>query len=576
MQKMVNSSNMKNLIVPTLIGVAIFLLFTGGRIVNPVNLDWIMAPGGDPIQHYIGWNFFRHGPYFEFPLGLNPQYGEKIGSSVVFSDSIPVLAIFFKLIRGVLPINFQYFGLWIIACFVLQAIFAWKILSLYTPEAKIKCIGCALLTLSPPMLWRLLGHEALVGHWLLLAGLYLYLRRNTTTSNWAVLMCVSAVIHPYLLAMVAAIWVADVIRDFLSGEAVNRAILVEILCVTMSVGVVTWAAGYFAVKGVGSDGFGYYRFNITSPIHPLDIWSIWRKTPYVGGDYEGFSYPGAGIFVLAALSVVLVVLRRRQINISWPRNGTLIALCVGFYLYALSNRIAFGGHEILQYSVPSALMPIVSTFRSTGRFIWPVVYAIEILLLFIVIALAPKKLAVPLLTVCLLFQATDLIPASKYFRERWSHRWNNPLSSEFWADAGKQYKRVAFVLPLDGGDRYAPIAFMASNAGMSINGGYFARVDFDKLRKVEEELLGEVNASVYRHDTLYVFNTEKNWNVARSKFKGDGFLGLVDGFRVIAPDWKGCVKECNLRAERTENNSSNALIRRYLDTGRTSRDETRQ
>jgi hypothetical protein len=553
--------------IAALIGLAIFVAFSGGRIVNPTDIDWIMASGGDPIQHYIGWNFFRHGDLLQFPIGLNTKYGEAIGSSIVFSDSIPLLAIPFKFLRSLLPAQFQYFGIWIALCFALQALFAWRILSLFTDGIAVRAIGTSLLTLSPPMLWRLLGHEALVGHWILLAGLYLYLRKFATPFQWIVLLCIAALVHPYLLAMSLGLWTADRWRACVAQEVTKTSLAVESGLAFLLLAGTMISAGYFSVQGVGSEGYGYYRFNITSPLHPLDIWSIWRQTPYVGGNYEGFSYPGAGMFVLAVLVAALLAIRWKHVRFEWHAIAPLVVVCAIFYVYALSNRIAFGGHELVQFEVPAIFERVVSTFRSTGRFIWPVVYAVEVLLLVLLLRLSPRRLLVPALSVILLFQATDLLNASAFFRARWAQHWDNPLTSAFWNDVPKQYRRIAFVLPLDGGERYAPIAFLASNARMNINGGYFARVDFDKLKAVEDELLASIGTGNFRTDTLYVFNKDTHWNTARNKLAGRGFAGYVDGFRVLAPAWQGCTRTCAFQTEIARIDLTDPASERYLKEG---------
>src|SRR3546814_12635797 len=84
---------------PLFVGAAAFLLVTGGTILSPTYVDWLMQ-GADPAQHWLGWQFFRQSPFFQWPLGANPDYGMEIGSSIVFSDSLPFLAIVFKIGRA--------------------------------------------------------------------------------------------------------------------------------------------------------------------------------------------------------------------------------------------------------------------------------------------------------------------------------------------------------------------------------------------------------------------------------------------------------------------------------------------
>ena len=99
-------------LVPIVLGVLSFFLVVGPYALSPTNLAWL-DNGFDQSQHYLGWAFFRDSPW-SFPLGLNPKFGMDISSAIVYSDSIPLLAILFKGISTFLPTPFQYFGIWIL------------------------------------------------------------------------------------------------------------------------------------------------------------------------------------------------------------------------------------------------------------------------------------------------------------------------------------------------------------------------------------------------------------------------------------------------------------------------------
>ncbi|NDE62643.1 MAG: hypothetical protein EB038_10745, partial [Cyclobacteriaceae bacterium] len=144
-----------NYLIPLLLGTCAYFLVIGPKALDPNNIAWLQA--GDPAQHYLGWTFFRYSPW-ALPLGLNPNYGLDISSSIVYSDSIPLLAIFFKLFSPWLPETFQYFGLWYLLCFILQAYFAYQLLRLITPNKAISTLGVIYFIFSPIMLWRLGVH----------------------------------------------------------------------------------------------------------------------------------------------------------------------------------------------------------------------------------------------------------------------------------------------------------------------------------------------------------------------------------------------------------------------------------
>ena len=52
----------------------------------------------------------------------------EYSSSIVFTDSLPLGAFISKYLRAFVPDTFQYFGIWLWLCFVLQALFAFKVL----------------------------------------------------------------------------------------------------------------------------------------------------------------------------------------------------------------------------------------------------------------------------------------------------------------------------------------------------------------------------------------------------------------------------------------------------------------
>lgn len=80
-----------------------------GPALNPLNVSWLLAEG-DSFQHFSGWDLFRR-DVWRWPLGAVPTLGSAIDSSVVFSDSIPLIALPLKLLHGVLPDPFQYVGM---------------------------------------------------------------------------------------------------------------------------------------------------------------------------------------------------------------------------------------------------------------------------------------------------------------------------------------------------------------------------------------------------------------------------------------------------------------------------------
>ena len=299
------------LVLPVLLGIGAFLLFAGPRVLNPENIAWLTR--GDAPQHYLGWAFYRIADW-TFPLGRNPGFGLELSSSIAYSDSIPLLAVPFKLLDPLLPATFQYFGLWLLACFVLQSVLAWKLVGLFAADTATRLLGAGFFASAPPMLNRMtehlsnVAHLTLVGHFLILAALWLFLRPATRarTVPWLVLLGAAAAVHFYLFGMVGAFWLADLLRSVSRGTRTRRrAALIAAGAVGLVLAVM-WQAGYF---GVGTDftagGYGHYNLNLLAPVYASGWSHILPDWPEHGGTYEGFSYLGLGVLPVSYTHLTL-------------------------------------------------------------------------------------------------------------------------------------------------------------------------------------------------------------------------------------------------------------------------------
>jgi hypothetical protein len=526
----------------TLIGLLAFVSLTGGRIVNPQNIDWLMI-GSDPPQQFLGWHFFRNAPLFQLPIGANPSYGLDIGSSIVYTDSIPLLALFFKPFGVILPDTFQYIGIWVLLCFVLQSLFAYKLLSCFTKERWLQLLGCGFFVAAPPFLFRLYAHYALAGQWVLLAGLYFYFSQKFSPLRWMGLLGVTALIQAYLLLMVAALWVVDLSQRIVRKEVKTSQALVFVLGGCAVTATVMWLVGYFMVGGgVVSEGFGYFRMNLLSLIDPDNIWSRVLRDQLGGkGDYEGFNYLGLGVILLGLVACYKAV-RTSKLAIDWRTVGPLMLLSFVLTVFAISNHVAFGNHELLVIHLPSIIDRLCNVFRSSGRFFWPVYYALYIGIFYIIVKVLERHLAIALLAVMLCAQVIDSSATFSDLRKKFrdAPTWTSPMRSSFWGGVPSVYKKIIFVLPHNAPDSYLPLAYFAAFNRMAINVGYFSRVDPNKERKAKEEITASVIANELDHDSLFVFEDDGLWRIASSQAASSDAVGIVDGFRVLAPKWKDC------------------------------------
>lgn len=132
----------------------------GVYVLNPTYDAWLLNTGGaDTVQHYLGWMFYRSSPW-HFPLGLidNLVYPYQVSS--IYTDSIPIFALFFKLLSPILPETFQYFGFWALLCFILTTFFSSLIIFRLTNNIYYSMICAVFFTLMPSIFQRMFAHSA--------------------------------------------------------------------------------------------------------------------------------------------------------------------------------------------------------------------------------------------------------------------------------------------------------------------------------------------------------------------------------------------------------------------------------
>lgn len=529
-----------------LLGVLMFFFVTGGRVLSPGRIDWLMS--GDSTTYYLSWQFFRHTPLFQWPLGANPAYGMAIGSSIVYTDTIPLLAFIFKPLNAFLPSEFQYFGLWIMLCFVFQSFFACKLLSLFTKDKLPPLIGSIFFTLAPVCIWRLHGHYALFAQWTLLAGLYLYLSERYSNTKWVTLLVVTSLIHAYLLILLLGVWIADMVQRLWLKQMDMAKVASSFSVCGLSVYFSMYAAGYFMLGGhYDLSGFGLFKMNLLSLIDPDDIWShVLRDQPGGVGDYEGFNYLGLGIILLGIAAVP-----KFFNDLKFGARAKIVplsVLCFALTLYSASNHVALGGMEILSYALPSFLKPLADAFRVSGRFFWPVYYLLYLKFFSVLFARSGYKEIIVISLVALVIQVSDSSQAWVYFRQKFIHpsAFVSPMKSGIWEDIPKLYKKIVVVPPGNTVTDWLPLSKFASLHEMSINTGYFARVN----PVVVASEIGRVSASITGNclepDSVYIFYDEELWRAANAHLARSDFAGIVDNFRMVAPKIGDC-KSCNLK-----------------------------
>jgi len=542
---------------PLLLGAISFFMVVGFEPLNPVNAGWILGRL-DPTQHYLGWLFYRNSEW-TFPIGLNPLFGQDLSSSIVYSDSIPLLAVPFKILSPLLPERFHYFGIWLFACFLLQAWFAWKILGIYSKSISLRLLGCGLFLFFPPLLWRINtpagGHSALVGHFLILWALYLILKPTTSkrTLLWVLILSLSVLTHFYIFAIVALLWLADLanhlfIQRNVSAQKGLQEILFGLLCVVF----LAWQVGYFAISAsLNNDrGYGFYGMNVLG-LFDTQGWSYIlesRTNPSSWG--EGFSYLGLGVIVAGFATLISLFNRSRDnincLKVFFKNHRYLLALIIFLTIFAISNRVGVGDFSFT-YPLPTWILHMADALRSSARLFWPVHYLLMITIFIAIVRTYSHKVALAILVICFIIQAADTSKGWLLNRKQLSHYVSpdihtQKLSNYFWREAPKHYRHLTLVPSVNMPPNWENFSIYAASHGLTTNAIHMARIDQEKQDKSNVRLNQQIDLGGFDVDTLYI--VENRFVIAALATAADNTaIAKIDTFNVIAPQWNTC-KTC--------------------------------
>jgi hypothetical protein len=537
-----------------LFGAAVTVALFGFRPLDPRNEGWLWAElGVDPIQSWLGWTSFRRSPW-TLPPGANPGYGMEIGTAIYFTDSLPLLALPLKALRGVLDVP-QYIGPWLLACGAVQGWVGWRLVGLATRDPLARACGAGLLALQPMLMHRMTGHTSFAGQWTLLAALLLALAPGGSGRRgvaWAALLAVTALVHSYLFAMATVIWAADWTRRAClepppSGRRDWRGPALEAAAVPGAALASLWAGGFFLLHGghgtgVGSDfgSYGTWSFDLLGFFDPGDWSAVVPDLPDTGHwDAVGSHYLGLGGLLLLAAGAVGLALRPTRL----PHRLVPLAAALLFLLaFAVTHKVAVAGRVWTLFEPPEWFIGVASALRNSTRMALPLAYA----LLFGAIAAAARawggRRTGWLLLVLLAVQWADLRPGIMARGIAAAAAAREPperLSDPFWAEAIRRYDRIRCAPAANVAPGWDTVGVLAVRASVPTDCIYLARVDDAAVAALRANVAGSLASGAYEPGTLYLLRDAESLALARASHDPTRDVILqADGHWVLAPGWQ--------------------------------------
>lgn len=545
-------------VLGAVVGILGFLRYQPIAIVKPTNVERWLA--GDWGTHMMGWLQFRRSPMLTFPLGQVPRLGYPLGTSLIFTDSIPLVALVLRPFSSLLPTDFQYLGLYLLASYVLQGVYGARITAIYLSSTIGQLAGAALFVLMPAFLLRDI-HPALTAHWIILAVIYATLR-GPRRRRWALasLVCLTVLIQPYIWLFVILLFVGLVLDDARAGSTSWRGASQTIAATVLGSIAAFTVVGAFSSDYQKAGGAPVFGINVANVLGFIAGGDGSRFMAYVtpSAHRDGYAYLGMGVLLLVVAAATLVVARyaefatRRELN--WLRRHALVLVAAILLLaFAFSDHVWVGSHEILRVSwLYDPFRSVIERFRSSSRAIWVFMYLIGALAIGVVSrTLASsrrgQRVATFVLVLAALVQVVDLRAYDRhesvelFFFGGAGVEFSAPLDDRRWSDLeGSDYEHLQLVptslygcggTPLTvgyDGALVARLSLQAYRADLTFNSGYFSR----QRVNVSENCVSADQAATdeLRSDTVYVF--------------ADGYeppaesnCGMVDGLRVcVAPE----------------------------------------
>ena len=384
---------------------------------------------------------------------------------------------------------------------------------------------------------------------------------------WSLLSVTALLTEAYFLPMVWGIMTCDILQYSLKKSSeggkenartiafIKEFFLTAIKCM-LPAAVLTvligWVFGLFygEVDATGL-GLGVYTFNLINFINPFWMSSVIPWLPSDFFQYEGLAYLGIGVLCMIAVIAGFFIVekyqghRRRAEASEETKNAKgieavasktavhereqkatfliitesyriipLSVFIVGFGIAAASPTISLGDYRIT-VPIPEVLARLWSTFRSSGRLIWPVYYLI---ILSVCIALQKcisklwgKRAATVILIMAFATQMYDAHGFIGGLHEKFATKqtYVSSLSDPRWEDIAEDYEHI-MICPDTHAIYYTyegeELERFALKHGLTMNIVYTARVVSSRVNKTAGEELDRIRAGEQpKENTVYVF-----------------------------------------------------------------------
>ena len=515
-------------LIVTISVILIFQVSYGLGILVPSNNSWLMTVRHDWGTHYLGWAFYKNEPW-HFPIGKIINYNYPVGTNVGFTDSIPLFAIFFKLLRPLLNDNFQYFGIWLLLCHLLSAYYTVLLFRLFKINTLNTILAAIFVASTPVLLYRGM-HPALCAQWLLIAAIYVYFlsaykKPQKILIYQFFLLFLSASINPYLCGMVFGFTLITPIKLLVYDKKLKiKYFLVYLIGSIFCLLLLWYIIGFIDFQkkeelGVGG-AYGLYSLNLNSLYNPAGYSSILPQLKQVSlFQYEGYMYLGLGLILLILLLIPISLLNyikdRSNRKGFWfiDRHKSLIPLFIlslVYTIFSVTLVVTLNDKILFKIPAPSLFIRLEEIFRACSRFFWLPYYLIILFTLIVISKARIKPFLISIIFIAALsLQFYDIRPLLTS-RTLTYGNYNPPMNIEAWEKLMNQFDEIIFIPPFQAPAirymDYQDFSYLAFKAKRPVNLAYVARSDDRAIQLYIDSVTMSVDNGKISPKALYITN----------------------------------------------------------------------
>ena len=386
-------------------------LYTTWALIGSSGLDLLLAlpQGGDLIQAISGFNQFLLSDW-SYPLFVVSGFGYPAGTSIVYTDSLPWLALLVKLfasedVRGhhILPIL-------LIFNFCIQAIGCIYLCRSVRLGTTLPTAVLLIFCLTASWFWfRIPDHVALASQGFLLIGVGLAIRIHISFDNdvraKSKILCLGGLSllllfnHFYLFFMLNTLFVAVLLRGFVKNVLERKFLFCIGVGYVVLVVSLMELGGYFpsgilsAVEAADTRIFGHHNANLSAlftynaGVFPTLGTLLGLTHDGTGGQSSGALYLGWGGILIVIVSLAMGA--REWVSVGLKYWEITLAI-MGLWIYSLLDAVYFSEWLLVDLPVEGTLIgKSLGVLHANGRFGWLFGYS----LIFLSVVIIQKKLA---------------------------------------------------------------------------------------------------------------------------------------------------------------------------------------